>query len=167
LAQQRRARHAHALVAAGQCVELEQEGVEQHAEGEGEHAEEDLGVARAKRADRQRHEQAGRGGGEQRDLEAGDPPHPDRDGRGVGADGDEHRVPEGHEPAVPEQQVEPEERHAVPEHRQQQRGAVLAQDQRQRREGCQHGGRDHSVSHAAGFPNRPAGRSSSTATTTA
>ena len=46
--------HAHAAVAAGQVVELEQEGVEQHAEGERQHAEENAGIAHAQRADRQR-----------------------------------------------------------------------------------------------------------------
>ena len=133
-AEQRRARHAHALVAAGERVELEQEGVEQHAEGQGEHAEEDLRVARAEGADRQRDEEPGRRGGQQRRLEAFDAPHPGGDRRGIGADGHEHRMPEGHEPAIAEQQVEPEQRHAVAEDGQQQRGAVLPEDEGRRRE---------------------------------
>ena len=48
------ARHAHAAVAAGQVVELEQERVRQHAERQRQHAEEDAGVAHAQKADRQR-----------------------------------------------------------------------------------------------------------------
>src|SRR3712207_7559881 len=50
--QQRRAAHPHALVAAGQVVELEQEAVEQHAEGQRQHAEEDLLVAGTERAEK-------------------------------------------------------------------------------------------------------------------
>ena len=48
------ARHAHATVAACQIVELEKKGMEQHAERERQHTEENAGIAHAQRADRQR-----------------------------------------------------------------------------------------------------------------
>jgi len=47
-------RHAHAAVAAGDVVKLEQERVEQHAEGEREHPEKNPDVAHAQQSNGQR-----------------------------------------------------------------------------------------------------------------
>src|SRR5262249_59567782 len=45
-------RHAHAAVAAGDVVELEQERVKQHAEGEREHSEKNPDIAHAEQSNR-------------------------------------------------------------------------------------------------------------------
>ena len=81
------ARHAHAAVAAGQVVELEQDGVRQHAERQRQHAKEDAGVAHAQEADGQRDQQCRRQrDADEHDLELPDAEHAGDDGRAVGAE---------------------------------------------------------------------------------
>ena len=112
-AEQIGAQQAHALVAAGQPVELEKERVEDHAEGEGQHPEVDLDVAHAEGAHRRRHHRGGERGRGQDQLHV---PHAQvrRQHRaGVGADADEERVPEGDEPGGAEEQVQPQQHHPV------------------------------------------------------
>ena len=79
--------------------------------------------------------------------------------------------PKDTQPAIAEQQVEPEQRHAIAEDGQQQRGAVFAEHEGRRRENRerQRGRAPSSPPRftSRGFPNSPAGRRSSTATTTA
>ena len=118
------ARDAHAAVAAGQMVELEQHGVRQHAEGEREHAEEDAGVAHAQEADRQRDDQPSQRDADQHDLELRDAEHAGDHGRAIGAEPEKHGMAEGQQAGVAKQQIEPKQGDGVAEERHQQVGVV-------------------------------------------
>ena len=81
-------------------VELEQHRVREHAEGERQHAEEDAGVAHARvsrseaatSSRQQRH-------ADEHDLELLDAQHAGDDGSAIGAEPEEHGVPEGEQAA--------------------------------------------------------------------
>ena len=116
------ARHPHAAVAAGQVIELEQEGIKQHAEGEREHAEEDAHVADAEEPDRNGGEHGAEHHGREHQLEGLDPEHAREESRAIGAGAEKHRMPEGEEPGIAEEEIEAEEGDGVAEERDHQRG---------------------------------------------
>ena len=94
----------------------------QHAEGEREHAEEDAGVAHHEPAEGKRDDEPGQRRAEEHDLELLDAPHPGDDGSAVGAEPEEHRVPEGEQAAIAEEQIESQERNGIAVERHQQVG---------------------------------------------
>ncbi len=185
-AEQQRPQHPHALIAAGDAVELEQEGMKQHAERQRQHAEEYLGVADAQRAGHQRDQSGRQRCGDQQDFKAAHAEFRGQRRRAVGADAEKHRVPERQQPGGAEQQIEPEQRDAVADERQHQHQRIGRGHQRQQRHdgdqpeqhpqsvGPRHPSPRHRlrsnvdrvVAHAVAFPNRPAGLRISTTTTT-
>src|SRR6202043_2857697 len=184
-AEQQGPQHAHALVAAGEPIEFEQKGVKQHAERQGQHAEEDFGVANAQGADHQCDQPGCHRRRDQQQLETEDAEFRGQHRVGIGADAEKQRVPEGQQPGGAEQQIEAEQRDAVADERQHQQQRVTRGDQRQQRhDGDQpqqdpqavgperpprHRRRrdvDRGMAHAVTFPNSPAGRTISTTTTT-
>ena len=102
------ARNAHAAVAAGQVVELEKERVEQHAEGERQHAEKDADVTNAEKPDGHRDERPRQHDGQEHDLERRDPELSGEHGRAIGAEAEEHGVTERQQTGVAEEQIEPQ-----------------------------------------------------------
>jgi len=165
-AEQQRAQHAQALVAAGERVELVEERVEQHPERQRQHAEVDLHVADAQEADR--HGDHGRqpGGGRHDRLERQHAVARRQAGGGVGAEGDEQRVAERQQAGGAEEQVEAEQRDAVGERGQQQRHLVRRRQQRRQRQQRRRRQREAPADHGAAPAKRPAGRSTRTPMTT-
>ena len=176
--EERGTQHADARVAAGEVVELEQERMEQHAEGQRQDAEENAHVAHREhrhgdgRDDR-------RGARQQEDrFETLDAELARQHSRTIGADRHEERVAEGEQTGIAEQQVEAEQRDGVGEGRQDQRDVVGLRDAREREQYDQHCDDErepHDVSpvrrcarvaHSTTLPNRPAGRTTSTTITT-
>ena len=102
------ARNTHAAVAAGQVVELEKERVEQHAEGERQHAEKDADVTNAEKPDGHRDQRPRQHDSQEHDLERCDPELPGEDGRAIGAEAEEHGVTERQQTGVAEEQIEPQ-----------------------------------------------------------
>jgi len=104
----------------------------------------------------------------QHGLEEPDPEDAGHDGCAIGAGAEKHRVSEGQEPAVAEQQVEAEQRDGIPEERDHQGGVIGRRRDRQHHQ-SEHAQRTHDKGvaprHASDFPNRPAGRHSKTAIT--
>ncbi len=129
-AEQIGAQHAHALVAAGQSVELEEERIEDHAEGEGQHPEVDLDVAHAEGAHRRGHDGGGERARGQDQLHVPDAQMGRQHRAGVGADADEERVAEGHEPGGAEEQVQPQQDDPVRHERQHEGDVVGRRHQR-------------------------------------
>ena len=162
------ARHAHAAVAAGQVVELEQEGVEQHAEGESQHAEKNADIAHAQRADRQCNRTRCEHDREQHQLEGFHPQHARQDRRAVSANAQKHGMPERQQSGIAEKQVEPEQGDGVAVEGDHQAGVIGRHCQRQQGErSCTASSDDRRGRelHASVLPNNPAGRKISTATT--
>ena len=162
LAEQEGAQHAHAFVATGEVIELAEKGVEQHAEGEREHAEVDLHVAHGEQADRYGHRHRHRGRRQQDELHVEDVQLAREPGRRVGPERHEERVAEGQQPRVAEEQVEAEQRDAVAEGGQHQRRRVRpARERQQQKRDARHRER-HAADHAVALANRPAGRTTRT-----
>ena len=88
------ARHAHAAVASGEVIELEQKRVEQHAEGERQHAEEDADVAHAQNADGDRRERGKQHDREQDGFERLDAENAGEHRGTIGAEAEKHGMAE-------------------------------------------------------------------------
>src|SRR5262249_24199557 len=160
------ARDAHAAVATREVIELEQKRVEQHAEGKRQHAEEDADVAHAQKPDRNGRERGKQHDREQDGLERLDAKGAGEHGGAISTEAEKHGMAERQQAGIAEEQIEPEQRDGVAEEGNHQ-GRVIGR--RQERQQCQ-GGRsrqydDHGrcAPHVTARPNRPAGRSSSTA----
>ena len=164
-AEQHGAQHPHALVAARQRVELVEKRVEEHAEGEREHAEVDLHVAHAQEPHRNGDERGRHRRRQQHDLQM---PHtePAREQRcRVAAQRDEERVAEREQARRAEQQIQAEERDRVAEGGQEQGGRVGPARERQQQQRRAGGAAERTDAHAMARAKSPAGRRTSTAMT--
>ena len=165
VAEERRPQERRALVAPGEPVELQDERVKDHAEGEREHAEVNLHVAHAERGDRNRDQRAEGSRRDQDDLERADLRVGREERPGVGAEPDEERVAERDEPRVSEQEVEPEQDDRVGHERQHQEDVVGRGDERRGGDGHRDQGDDQKALHVSAPPKRPRGRRTSTTIT--
>jgi hypothetical protein len=125
------ARHAHAAVASGEMIELEQERVEQHAKGKRQHAKENSHVARAE----ERNGQCDQGGSndhsEKHDFELLDSDG-SRHHRGtIGAKTEKHGVTKRQQPCVAKQKIKAEQCDGISEERDHQPRVVRRHDVRQ------------------------------------
>ena len=140
--------------------------MEQHAERQRQHAEEDLHVAHAQQPHGNRHDDARDDGREHRQLEALEAEaarhHRDR----IRTQSHEQRVAERQQPGIAEQQVEAEQDDAVRQRWQHQRHVERRQQVRRRDEQQQRArDRELAARHSSGLPKRPVGRKISTAIT--
>ena len=156
--EQERARDRHALVAPGELVELQEEGVEDHPEREREHAEVDLHVADAQRGHGHRDDRGGHRCREEDDLEGADLEPAGEERRGVRAEPDEERVAERDEARVTEHQVQAEQHDAVGHEGQHEEDVVDGGDPRHRDDGAERERNGQHRAHAAAPPKRPRGR---------
>ena len=149
----------HPGVAAGQFIELEQERVDQHAEREREHAEENLHVPHAEHADRNADHQADQDCGADRALHASDAVAAGDISHRIRAQRHIERMAKRHQAGVAEQKIKAQQDDAVGQRRQHQRDIKRRHDKRRADQGQQQDGKNEALAgHSIGFPNRPVGR---------